>query len=474
MAARTKLAFKRWPQTDDELWNFVASVWGVRIPRVAVCPDHSAPFDAFADAYFARHDPVVWKASRGFGGKSFLLATLAITEAVCLKASATILGGSGAQSQNVHEYMQDFWRLPYAPRKLLESDPTKMRTCLRNGAEVMALLASTTSVRGPHPQRLRLDEVDEMEEFIFTSALGQPMTKNGVSAQTVISSTHHYPDKMMTQVLRRAREEGWKVHQWCYRENALTEANPMGWLTAEDIEKKRLLVPKAMWDTEYELQEPSTEGRAFQTEKVESTFLKSLGEFGPDDDEVTIEEPESGVEYSTGADWAKENDWTIINTYKMKEKPWRLVCSERMRRRPWPVMIARLKDRVAKYPGPCVHDATGLGGVIEDYLAQELKPTGEVLTGQNRSSLFSEYVAALESGEFECPHIQWMYEDHKYALVTDLWGSGHPPDSIVACALAWRGRTVGLSSAKVRSITHHPKWKDNRRRNQLFRNVLGW
>lgn len=204
------------PIADDEsLREFVRLAWGVKIPDVQVCSDHTTPWRAFADAYFARNRVAVWKASRGFGGKSFMLALLGLTEAATLKADVNILGGSGEQSENVHKYAKRFWDYEGAPSNLLASDPLKRETRLAWGNVIKALLASSRSVRGPHPQKLRLDEVDEMELSIFDAAMGQAMSKNGIAAQTVISSTHQHADGTMTEVLKRAAEKGWPVYEWC-------------------------------------------------------------------------------------------------------------------------------------------------------------------------------------------------------------------------------------------------------------------
>jgi hypothetical protein len=57
-----------------------------------VCPGHSTPWRAFCDAYFARTPVQVWVASRGFGGKSFLLSLLGLVEALTLGADTNLLG----------------------------------------------------------------------------------------------------------------------------------------------------------------------------------------------------------------------------------------------------------------------------------------------------------------------------------------------------------------------------------------------
>jgi len=212
------LVIGRLPQDDDELWHYLQVVWGMTVPRHAVCPNHQAPFDALANAYFAKSPISIWKASRGFGGKSTLMGTLCAIEAATLGAQITVLGGSASQSQRVHEVTQERWLYERAPADLVDGDPTKYMTRLKNGAWILALMASQKSVRGPHPQRLRMDEVDEMELDIFESAQGQPMNGRGLKAQTVVSSTHQYPDGTMTELLRRANEKGWPVFQWCWRE----------------------------------------------------------------------------------------------------------------------------------------------------------------------------------------------------------------------------------------------------------------
>ena len=68
------------------------------------------------------------------------------------------------------------------------------------------------------------------------------MDRDGVRAQTVMSSTHQYPDGPVTVMRRRAAEMGWPVYQWCYRETL----EPHGWLTADQVTRKRLELSRTM------------------------------------------------------------------------------------------------------------------------------------------------------------------------------------------------------------------------------------
>lgn len=683
--------------------------------------------------------------SRGLGGKTTMLALLGHVEMVLLGADVVILGGSGQQSQRVHEAQDRFWKYPKAPRGLLARDPTQYETDLTNGGHTVALMASTRSVRGPHPQRLRLDEVDEMTLQIFDSAMGQTMEANGVLPQTVMSSTHQYADGTMSEILKRASQRGWPVYEWCVAKDTLvstprgqrridslragdvvhayderrmvyvqtrisaawsngvkrtlrivtdngtiectpehklltdngwkeaqelrpgskvqtvwgslfareshTDVSPMlhrerscpdstymsvresfatrcralsrllsqsrrenslrvrstqtssienmprllsqairrirysrtkhahvgardwarsgstfvvgsqgratveragtkvqneqsgrairlrllpprlqrnsggvrwfasrrtridarqgtsacyqgervrirrvvgpryahvvevavgrtvdvwdisvpqyhsfvanglvahncykenleengGWLPAREVERKRNEVTKAMWDAEYDLQEPSLEGRAIDTKAVEAMFDPTLGEFaGALGVEETYEAPTRVGEYATGADWAKNVDFTISVTVRSDVYPMRWVAFKRDGRRPWPLMIGDYNERVKRYAGSAMHDETGLGTVVADLLDVDAK--GMQLVGRARTELLNEYVAAIERGELIAPRTNWAYSEHRYATLNDLYGTGHLPDSICAGALAYRAAKLGAGS----------------------------
>lgn len=416
---------KQGPRNDEELKAHLFNSFGVQIPDTHVCPEHTTPFRAFADAYFARYGVTVWKASRGLGGKSYLLALLGHCEADTLDADVTILGGSGEQATRVLEYLQK-WSAG--------QDNIKRRTLYGGGGRVTALMASSKSARGPHPQRMRLDEVDEMDLTILDAAMGQPMASGDIAKQTVMSSTHHYPDATFTEVLKRAAEKSWPVYEWCYKE---TSAGAGAWLSQSEIDSKRGEVTNAMWKAEYDLQEPSPEGRAILTEAVDACFRKELGQFpGELGREIVVEEPVEGATYATGGDWARKKDFTIIDTLRTDVRPMRRVAWVRLGRMAWPTMIGKFDERVKKYGGTACHDATGLGDVVDGYLNVEAE--GVILMGQTRSDVFTKYIAAIENGTIKSAAIRYCEGEHRYCTNEDLMGSGHPPDSFVAGALALR------------------------------------
>lgn len=395
-------------------------------------------------AYFGEASTMVWLASRGFGGKSYMLALLSLVEAVAGMGVA-VLGGSLEQSQNVTEYLDVWTRLPRMVPYMGHGASTKTRLKLTSGGWVRALAASSKSVRGPHPQRLRLDEVDEMDLSVLDSAMGQPMAKGGFSSQVVLSSTRQYPDGTMAEILKRAKAKGWPVCEWSYRET-MEAGNTTGWVTDAMLEEARGRVTANMWVVEYENQEPSVTGRAIESEKVAALFDEGLGDWAGDVDQVVwVEEPRDDGDYVVGADWARDQHHTVIKAFEVLSRDpvvIRLVAYLKTHRRPYPEMTAMFDHMVAYYDARGCHDATGVGGGIRDFFAETTQRHVEDVTmvGRARRTLFVDYVAAIEAGRVMGPMIRGDHRSHLYVTEDDLRerGGGHPPDDVVAGAMAYR------------------------------------
>lgn len=428
-------------RTPEELRLFVLATFGVRIPNKKICAHHRTPWEAFRDAYFAKDEIAVWKASRGAGGKSFLLSLLGVVEAITLKADVNVLGGSGEQAARILETMGRLWGYENAPRHLLKSEPGRRETRLSWGNMVRGLMASQRSVRGPHPQRLRIDEADEMDLALFDAAMGQPMSANGVPTQTVASSTHQYPDGTMTELLKRAREREWPVYEWCYRETC----QPHGWLEPSEINRMRRRMTVDMWNREMENQEPFAGTNAIDLESIARVFRRDLGEVeGAFDEELVFENPSDDrrVQYCHGADWAKDVDYTDIVTMLRNALPKpRVVSYLRTGRKRWPIMVGAFEDRLTRYPGAAAHDATGIGGPLGDYLTHDAE--GVVLSSNVRKKIISDYIAAIENGEFESPHIETVVREHRRMTAKVFTGEEHLPDSVAAFALCWYAHQNG-------------------------------
>ena len=439
----SRIHIDRPPRNDDELYALTKALWGVTIPRHKICHDHQSPFEAYSNAFFARDPSLLIHGSRGLSGKSVLMATLGQTNAAIWGADCNILGGSLAQSNNVLESMQRNWDYPDSPAYMLVADQ-KTEQRLSNHAKIRPLTASQKTVRGPHPARLLLDEIDEMDLPILDAALGQPMPQKNwlgitIPAQTTMASTWQYPDGTFTEIKRRFDEESLPVFTWCFRDTA----NPIdGWLTQETIDQKKREVPKEMWRVEYELGEPSIGNRAIDTEAVERMFdvgapypLKNTKEH----QEYRILEYDIVRDYAVAADWAKEQDWTVITVWDITDLPMRLAYYVRLKRRPYPVMVGMFNTLQQRYHAEGIHDATGLGGVVADLI--EGRARNFLMTGRQRDDMLTEFINAVEDDRVRASRIDTFYSACKYVSVDDLYNRGkdfHLPDEVCSAALAYK------------------------------------
>jgi hypothetical protein len=403
---------------------------------------------AFVEAFYANYPMIVWKGSRGLAGKTTLLALLGHMETIALGASVVILGGSGEQSARVHASQDKFWSFPGAPVDLVRTR-TKTRTDLTNGGHAVAITASSRSVRGPHPQRLRIDEADEVDLDIFDAAMGQTMRADNIKAQTVVSSTHQYADGTMSEVLRRGAERGWPVRMWCWRETVRSNG---GWLDDGEVERKRGDMTADMWDTEVELGDPDPTSKAIDPASVEMMFDYALGEYAApkagDRQLLVFERPVPGAHYALGFDWAKEKDSTICVVWRVDVEPYRLVLFSKDRRRPWPVMVKQADDINTLYAGVAAHDNTGIGDVVDDIRSTDMTPVQ--LVGVRRSDMLSKYIAACESHSFRAPRIAYMHGEHSTATNAHIYGNKHLPDTICAGALAlWAHQHIKRKVSKA-------------------------
>lgn len=266
------------------------------------------------------------------------------------------------------------------------------------------------------------------------------------------------------------------VHN-CYRETS----NPIdGWLTEEAIEEKKASIPKEMWRVEYELGEPSIGNRAFDSDSVERAFslpfepeydedgdpISGTGYIfkkeGKDYEEYRFERYERDGKYVAGADWAQTQDYTVVAVGRIDVKPFRLVYYARFNRLPYPVMIKKFEDAIAEYDAFAEHDGTGLGAVVHDLMENE-RARKFVLSGEKRSAMLSEYVAAIENDRWVFPKIKSAYTEHKYAQVGDLYSSSqeyHLPDSVCAFGLMEHVAKRFVGPVIPLNITKNPEFQN--------------
>ncbi|MCW5774939.1 MAG: hypothetical protein KIS87_00645 [Phycisphaeraceae bacterium] len=220
------------PRTPDDLERSLRVLAGVSVPRRALTPGHSAPFDYLAHAFFegapslgeppvAPPDAVVW-ANRG-GGKTYLGALATMLDLVHKPGiEVRILGGSLEQSRRMHTHLRAlFAREPLAG--LVEGRITERRLALTNGSVVELLAQSQTSVRGTRVQKLRCDEVELFDPEVWEAA--QLVTRSRrialANSETLLVrgtidclSTMHLPHGLMHAIVEECRAGRRQLFRW--------------------------------------------------------------------------------------------------------------------------------------------------------------------------------------------------------------------------------------------------------------------
>jgi hypothetical protein len=266
--------------SPEELLDFIKVFWGVHIPRAKVCPEHTPPAEYITAAFFEDVlDCVCW-ANRG-GGKTFNGALVTWLDSVFKAGCETkILGGSGEQSLRMYEHMKGFITPPF--QHLIEGEALRTRTHLVNGSNVQILTASMKSIRGPHPQKLKLDEVDEFEDKIYEAALLIPKSARGIRASVQIYSTMHKAYGLMSRVVAEAAESGYRLFKWCvfdvmekcvdrdcetcdlWEECEGRARNADGFYPVEDAITAKRRVSRETWEAEMLCRMPSQEGLIYK------------------------------------------------------------------------------------------------------------------------------------------------------------------------------------------------------------------
>ncbi len=178
--------------------------------------DHTSQFRVLSDVLRGvAGDYVIW-ASRA-GSKTYLFGGLDSWVKSCSKAryETRILGGSLEQSMLSYEAMKIFRDETDPLNARVQGDILQSKTDFKNKSKVSILAASIKSVRGPHPQALKLDEVDEIDPIVYNAALSQPLSKFGHTSVLGMFSTNHNIMGQMDKALAKAKESGTSIYKYC-------------------------------------------------------------------------------------------------------------------------------------------------------------------------------------------------------------------------------------------------------------------
>ncbi len=224
------------PQTDDELHAWILEHTGMDIPRVAVCEGHASPFEFLADIYFERVTSAIVVANRG-GAKTMISALLHLLNSKFKKGCESFT--VGAILQQADRAYTNFKKLLMLEGKVDKHDDypglirsVQKETIFEWGSKVEITPGTEAAVNGPHPHKVHLDEVELMDQNVFSEARNMSQSKDGIKAQDWITSTRkraHGPMQALLNEVEEAKRVGadppYVTYTWCVFETAAPVPN---------------------------------------------------------------------------------------------------------------------------------------------------------------------------------------------------------------------------------------------------------
>lgn len=214
------------PQDSRSLYKFVwALTNGEKIPFKRVCKDHQTPWDFFFYSY--RIDLPQWKDKTKKnvvaigprnGQKTLTVAKLIVTELLTKKRCETV--GMGAvldQANKCQEYAQRYMKSDLLNSSGIITKMLQQSMELRNGSKYDQVCATLAGTNGKHPQKMRCDEVDLVKGEVLEEAKMIPVSKNGLSSQTIYVSTRKFAKGPMDELMENAGR-GLEKIIWCWKE----------------------------------------------------------------------------------------------------------------------------------------------------------------------------------------------------------------------------------------------------------------
>lgn len=200
-------------QDETTLQQFLETYLGYEIPQKAFCPHHQSPFDFLADQFFERTKTTFGFANRS-GGKTRTVAVLNVLDMV-FKAGVEIASAGAIQEQanRGYEYLCDLFARE--PLNQLMWSSTKAETILTNGSTARILVATWHGFNSPHPQKVRIDEIELIHPNILQEGFQMSQAKGAYAAQDTLTSTRKFPSGTVQKLIDEADQRKVKIISWC-------------------------------------------------------------------------------------------------------------------------------------------------------------------------------------------------------------------------------------------------------------------
>lgn len=289
-----------------------------------MCPEHTAPFQALADAFFHRVRKAIWIGTRSSGktrGASILHFANAVFKPRCATLHASTIE---PQAHRCRRYVDEYHRLPIF-RPLGPSAPARLRA-YPNGATLEVVPGTVHQMSSPKAQVVFLDEVEFLPWDVLQQSLGVAHSQPDIPSLMLFASTRQRVFGSMNRLSQHAERMGLAVYNSCVWETMapcrrrsptcpLWERceggrwcqNDEGFLDPEDIIAKAGMADQETWDTQYVARRPSRRGLVFDTFDPAIHVRAARAEYVP------------GIPVVLGADWGYSHPAAVLFGQRLGE-----------------------------------------------------------------------------------------------------------------------------------------------------------
>lgn len=288
------------------LQYYIEMVFGYKVPNQHITPGNATPMEFIMACLRGEEQSIIGLANRN-GGKTQNQAIIDVLNSEIYPGCETAtVGAIKPQAERGYRYFT----------QMLYSSPTLMRTVrnslmkgtqFTNGSLVEILVATLSGVNSPHPNKLKMDEVELMEWQVIQEAVSMPKSKylkqtnEWITAQTIFTSTRKFSTGPMQRLLDEAEQRAIAIYQWNIWDviEALPpEGDPMhdeifetfgdqlpanihkaeGYYSWRDLLARYRLMDREVWDTQWICIRPGSKGLVYDVQPANDY----VGEFKPD------------------------------------------------------------------------------------------------------------------------------------------------------------------------------------------------
>lgn len=235
------------------------------------------------------------------GGKTMDFAILAVLDSLANdNCESANLGAIQAQAQRCYRYIKGFMDASSVVRSFVKGKTTISRSAFLNNSTVEVLTATLTGVNSPHPQKLKMDEVELIPWIILQEAFSMVQSKHNVKGVTVLGSTRKFANGPMQKLVDGGGPKNIKLFEWCIWEvvEPLPKDNPVllaeikktfgdelphnidkanGYYKWEDVIEKFNSLDRDVWDTQWTCKRADLSGLVYSrfddVKNIEANFV---------------------------------------------------------------------------------------------------------------------------------------------------------------------------------------------------------